>query len=114
MFKTISLAEVTGVPDWLSISLHNVPIVTANALSGRYDMSDEKVENPGIEARLLEVLACPQCRSQLAVLQLRQGRVLQCRNPDCRRRYPVRESIPVLLVEESEVLPRGEFDLLEL
>ena len=77
-------------------------------------MSDENSDNQGIEDRLLGVLACPQCRSQLALLNTPQGQALQCLNPDCRRRYPIRESIPVLLVEESAVLSRQEFDSLEL
>ena len=64
----------------------------------------------GIDARLLEVLACPLCRSRLVPVE----QALQCRNPGCRRRYPVRESIPVLLEEESEVLSQEDFDSLGL
>jgi uncharacterized protein YbaR (Trm112 family) len=47
---------------------------------------------------LLDILACPNCKGPL-----RQGESsLFC--TACRLRYPVRDGIPVLLVEEAEKL----------
>jgi len=44
---------------------------------------------------LLEILACPKCKGPL----LEAANALVC--PACRLKYPVREGIPVLLVEEA-------------
>ena len=49
-----------------------------------------------IDPTLLELLACPACR---AALRLDAER-LACTT--CGRRYPIRDGIPVLLVEEAE------------
>lgn len=50
---------------------------------------------------LLELLACPACHGRLRQEELR----LVCGG--CGRRYPVRDGVPVLLVEEAEA-PEGE------
>jgi uncharacterized protein YbaR (Trm112 family) len=47
---------------------------------------------------LLAILACPQCRQPLR----EEAESLRCTNPECRLRYPVRDGIPVLLVEEAK------------
>ena len=49
-----------------------------------------------IDPKLLELLACPACH---AALQL-EGARLVCTG--CGRRYPIRDGIPILLVEEAE------------
>ena len=49
-----------------------------------------------IDSRLLELLACPACRAALRL----DVEWLAC--TACGRRYPIRDSIPVLLVEEAE------------
>ncbi|MER3456136.1 MAG: hypothetical protein C4303_05830 [candidate division GAL15 bacterium] len=49
---------------------------------------------------LVELLACPACHGRLR----QEGERLVCGS--CRRRYPIREGIPVLLLEEAE-LPEG-------
>ena len=48
---------------------------------------------------LLEILACPNCHSSLAVDHDRDE--LICTAPDCGLAYPVRVGIPVLLVDEA-------------
>jgi uncharacterized protein len=48
-----------------------------------------------IEKELLDILACPSCRAAVA----EEGDELACKG--CGRRYPVRDGIPVMLVEES-------------
>ena len=49
-----------------------------------------------IDPRLLEVLACPLCKTPVK----EEGARLVCAK--CGRRYPVRDGIPVMLPEEAE------------
>ncbi len=49
-----------------------------------------------IDKELLEILACPACKAP--VVQ-RDDRIV-CTS--CGRRYPIREGIPVMLVDEAE------------
>lgn len=53
-----------------------------------------------ISPELLEILACPLCRSEVSL----DGERIVCRA--CGRRYPIRDGIPVMLVDEAE-LPGG-------
>lgn len=48
---------------------------------------------------LLEILACPNCHGSLAVDHDREE--LVCSAPDCRLAYPVRDGIPVLLIDDA-------------
>ncbi len=50
-----------------------------------------------IDEELLKMLACPACKAPLE--RRAEPEALDCRS--CRRRYPVREGIPVLLASES-------------
>jgi uncharacterized protein len=52
-----------------------------------------------IDDRLLEILACPNCRGD--VEYLRDENVIVCRG-QCGYRYPVRDDIPVMLIDEAE------------
>jgi uncharacterized protein YbaR (Trm112 family) len=58
-------------------------------------------ENAGmaLDEKLLEILACPNCRGEIEYLE--DESVLVCRGT-CRYRYPIRDGIPVLLVDEAE------------
>jgi uncharacterized protein YbaR (Trm112 family) len=47
---------------------------------------------------LLAVLVCPECKGGLEPVE--EGTGLICRA--CRLRYPVRDGIPVMLVDEAE------------
>lgn len=49
---------------------------------------------------LLNILACPDCHSDL----IERQNALICTNSECRRRYWIHDEIPVLLIEESDVL----------
>lgn len=49
-----------------------------------------------IDVEFLEELACPMCKGELV---LKGEDRLLC--PACRRSYPVRDDIPVLLIDES-------------
>jgi len=57
-----------------------------------------------IDARLLEILNCPACRGDLSPLAGDRG--LECAS--CGRVYPIRDGIPVMLVEEASPPTRGE------
>jgi uncharacterized protein YbaR (Trm112 family) len=48
---------------------------------------------------LLEILACPNCRSPLRADP--EASELVCTNAECGLAYPVRDDIPVLLVDEA-------------
>lgn len=50
-----------------------------------------------IAPELLEILRCPACRAPLVVVAGTPA--LDCTG--CRRRYPIRDEIPILLVDES-------------
>lgn len=62
-----------------------------------------------IDAEFLKLLVCPACKSELA---LRGDERLVC--AACRRSYPIRDEIPVLLIEEAtletELSPGAEPD----
>ena len=51
-----------------------------------------------IDQKLLEILACPKCKGDLDLNQEKVG--LSC--PACQLLYPVRDGIPVMLIEEAE------------
>ncbi len=51
-----------------------------------------------VDKELLEILACPACKSPVKL----EGEKLICQNAGCARRYPIRDGIPVMLIEESE------------
>lgn len=50
-----------------------------------------------IDPHLLEILVCPACRT--AVREKEDS--LQCSNPSCGLIYPVKDGVPVMLVEEA-------------
>lgn len=52
-----------------------------------------------LDPQLLEILACPECKSALSVD--RNASELVCTSSTCGLAYPVRDDIPVLLVEEA-------------
>jgi len=52
-----------------------------------------------LDPQLLTILACPQCRSPLRVDE--QAEELVCTSETCGLAYPVRDDIPVLLVDEA-------------
>lgn len=58
---------------------------------------------------LLEILACPDCKTPVFLDQVDGAEFIQCTEPSCRRRYEIRESIPVMLIDESTVLSEEDF-----
>lgn len=54
-----------------------------------------------MDARLLDILVCPVCKGNL---EYRKGESeLVCK--PCKLAYPVRDDIPVMLVDEARQLP---------
>lgn len=49
-----------------------------------------------IDKSLLEILACPACKTEVKL----EGDRLVC--VQCGRRYPIRDGIPVMLIDEAE------------
>ncbi len=54
-----------------------------------------------IDERLLEILVCPKCKGELEN-RIDEEEALICRK--CLLSYPVKDDIPVMLVEEAEAL----------
>ena len=52
-----------------------------------------------VPPELLKILACPLCRESVTLTP--DGNGLKC--PQCKRVYPIREDIPVMLVGEATV-----------
>ena len=50
-----------------------------------------------INKELLEILACPQCKAPVQ----ESGDWILCTAPSCGLRYPVRDGIPVMLIDEA-------------
>lgn len=51
-----------------------------------------------LSKELLDILACPKCKQSVK----EQGEWLICQGPSCGLRYPVRNGIPVMLIEEAQ------------
>ncbi len=49
---------------------------------------------------LLDILACPACKSEIVHSEADQK--LVCIGK-CKRRYPIRDGIPVMLIDEAEI-----------
>jgi len=54
-----------------------------------------------IDKELLEILACPLCKTEV---KLENDRIVCI---ECGRRYPVKDDIPVMLIDEAE-LPKDD------
>jgi uncharacterized protein len=54
-----------------------------------------------VDPDLLEILVCPVCKKPLALKD--EGQSLKC--SACHRVYPIRDDIPVLLVDEAVTEP---------
>jgi uncharacterized protein YbaR (Trm112 family) len=61
-----------------------------------------------LDPLLLELLACPEDKGSL--LYFADEEVLY--NPRLRRSYPVRDDIPVMLIDEATVVPAAEHERL--
>ncbi len=55
-----------------------------------------------ISRELIDILACPKCKGGLLY---REGEGFTCE--ECRLIYPIRDGIPVMLIDEALPLDRG-------
>lgn len=51
----------------------------------------------GLNKELLEILACPKCKGDLMLSQKENGLICE----RCKLMYPVKDDIPVMLIEEA-------------
>ena len=49
-----------------------------------------------IDKELLAILACPACKADVA---LKEGKITCSK---CGRRYPIKDDIPIMLIDEAE------------
>jgi uncharacterized protein YbaR (Trm112 family) len=54
-----------------------------------------------LDPELLEILVCPNDRGEIEVLE--QEQTIVCKR--CGYRYPIRDGIPVMLIDEAEKPP---------
>jgi uncharacterized protein YbaR (Trm112 family) len=52
-----------------------------------------------VSERLLEILACPACKVKVELTP--DGSALKC--SACKRVYPIRDDIPIMLIDEATV-----------
>jgi len=53
-----------------------------------------------ISRELLDVLACPKCKGSLHLSDAQDGLICDT----CKLRYPIKEDIPIMLIDEAESL----------
>ena len=52
-----------------------------------------------VSQELLEILACPACKAKVELKP--NGSALKC--VECKRVYPIRDDIPVMLIDEATI-----------
>ncbi len=57
-----------------------------------------------INPKILNILACPQCKTDVKLTLDEKG--LKC--VACHRVYPIKEDIPIMLIDEASVEPDRE------
>ena len=62
----------------------------------------------GLDPRLLGILACPEDKGPLLYFEEEQSLY----NPRLRRRYAIRDDIPIMLIDEAETVADDEHDRL--
>ena len=58
---------------------------------------------PAVSKNLIELLVCPACRGDIDYKERRN--LIIC--TECGRHYPVRDGIPIMLVEEATIPDKG-------
>ncbi|MFZ4122714.1 MAG: Trm112 family protein [Caulobacterales bacterium] len=67
-------------------------------------MSDPIDDAPVLDPRLLEVLVCPHSRTRLRYDRAKQELV----SPAARLAYPIKDGVPVLIIDEARELGPDE------
>ncbi|HLC18946.1 MAG TPA: Trm112 family protein [Thermodesulfobacteriota bacterium] len=57
-----------------------------------------------IDKELLEILACPKCKGRIKLSAKKDGLVCEA----CRLLYPIKDDIPVMLIDEAKEIPAGK------
>ena len=56
-----------------------------------------------VSQELLEILRCPACvQEREGLLELTHDAWLVCQDAGCGRKYPIRDDIPVMLIDEGD------------
>ncbi len=67
----------------------------------RYSRMSEQIDKD-----LLAILACPETHAPV----VEHDGWIYSTDPQTRRRYPIRDGIPIMLIDESEVVDQAEFE----
>ena len=92
MSWTIVFVRLTHIP--LSDFRRSIQLNT----TWRTKLNTEKPNT--ISQTLLEILACPACKGKIEYIEKDEKLVCQ---GECKRRYPIRDGIPVMLIDEAEL-----------
>lgn len=68
-------------------------------------VQNQEVQRMAISQDLLEILACPACKAKVELKP--DGSGLKC--TECKRVYPIRDDIPVMLVDEASAAEVEDF-----
>jgi uncharacterized protein YbaR (Trm112 family) len=60
---------------------------------------------PEIDKEFLSILVCPETHAPLVL----SGEWLYSTDPGTRRRYPIRDGIPIMLIDEAESVDETEW-----
>ena len=72
-----------------------------SAVKGVLNLAKGVQSSAMISQALLDILVCPVCKKPLVLKD--EGQSLKC--GECRRVYPIRDDIPILLVDEAVTEP---------
>ncbi|HJN18435.1 MAG TPA: Trm112 family protein [Armatimonadota bacterium] len=53
-----------------------------------------------VDKELLEILVCPKCKADIEYTA--EDERITCQSPECGLRYPVRDGIPIMLIDEAD------------
>jgi hypothetical protein len=53
-----------------------------------------------LDKELLDILACPKCKGDIRLNEEKNGLICDA----CKLLYPIRDDIPVMLIDEAEAL----------
>jgi uncharacterized protein len=53
-----------------------------------------------VSQELLDILACPKCKGDLRVTEKQDGLLCEA----CRLLYPIKDDIPIMLIEEAQAV----------
>jgi uncharacterized protein YbaR (Trm112 family) len=72
------------------------------AVTGRKPEADaERRNSMPVDPELLEILACPHCKTKVDLVK--DGTALKCAK--CKRVFPIKDDIPVMLLDEATIEP---------